>query len=182
MDGHGTAGAPPDPTRQSPMIDYDLLITSIFSILFLVVIGGSALHFPLSRKLGHLIEARTGDRSETPVLGDAALRRIVARLDGMEEQIAALTERQEFLDGLLMERPPPPPSNAARETPPPASPPKFPHPHPHPHPHPPFAFSPPSHPTPGPARQKENRALPPRRCYPGCSPALDCSSDRTLSA
>jgi hypothetical protein len=87
------------------MIDYDLLIISIFSILFFVVIGGTILLFPLSRKLGHLIEARTRDRSDTPALDDAALRRIVARLDGMEEQIAALTERQEFLDGLLMERP-----------------------------------------------------------------------------
>jgi hypothetical protein len=84
------------------MIDYDLLIISIFFILFVVVIGGTILLFPLSRKLGHLIEARTRDRPDAPV-DDAGLGRIVSRLDAMEEQIAALTERQEFLDGLLIE-------------------------------------------------------------------------------
>jgi hypothetical protein len=90
------------------MIDYDLLIISIFALLFFLIIGGTILLFPLSRKLGHLIEARTRDRPDTPVLDDAGLRRIVARLDAMEEQIVTLTERQEFLDGLLMERRPAP--------------------------------------------------------------------------
>jgi hypothetical protein len=88
------------------MIDYELLIISIFALLFFMIIGGTILLFPLSRKLGHLIEARTRDRPDTRVLDDAGLRRIVARLDAMEEQIAALTERQEFLDGLLLERRP----------------------------------------------------------------------------
>jgi hypothetical protein len=90
------------------MIDYDLLIISIFALLFFLIIGGTILLFPLSRKLGHLIETRTRDRPDTPVLEDAGLRKIVARLDAMEEQIATLAERQEFLDGLLMERRPAP--------------------------------------------------------------------------
>jgi hypothetical protein len=86
------------------MIDYDLLIISIFALLFFIIVGGTILLFPLSRKLGHLIEARTRDGTDTPVMDDAGLRRIVARLDAMEEQMGTLTERQEFLDGLLMER------------------------------------------------------------------------------
>jgi hypothetical protein len=90
------------------MIDYDLLIISIFALLFFIIVGGTILLFPLSRKLGHLIEARTRDRTDTPVMDDAGLRRIVARLDAMEEQMGTLTERQEFLDGLLMERRPTP--------------------------------------------------------------------------
>jgi hypothetical protein len=48
------------------MIDYDLLIIAIFSLLFFVIIGGTILLFPLSRKLGHLIEARTQDRKTAP--------------------------------------------------------------------------------------------------------------------
>jgi hypothetical protein len=90
------------------MIDYDLLIISIFALLFFIIVGGTILLFPLSRKLGHLIEARTRDRTDTPVIDDAGLRRIVARLDAMEEQMGTLAERQEFLDGLLMERRPAP--------------------------------------------------------------------------
>jgi hypothetical protein len=90
------------------MIDYDLLVISIFALLFFIIVGGTILLFPLSRKLGHLIEARTRDRTDTPVIDDAGLRRIVARLDAMEEQMGTLTERQEFLDGLLMERRPAP--------------------------------------------------------------------------
>jgi hypothetical protein len=90
------------------MIDYELLIISIFALLFFIIVGGTILLFPVSRKLGHLIEARTRDGTDTPVIDDAGLRRIVARLDAMEEQIVTLTERQEFLDGLLMERRPAP--------------------------------------------------------------------------
>jgi hypothetical protein len=85
------------------MIDYDLLIVATFALLFFIIIGGTILLFPLSRKLGHLIETRTRDRP-TPILDDPGLRGIVARLDAIEEQIVALTERQEFLDGLLVER------------------------------------------------------------------------------
>jgi hypothetical protein len=80
------------------MIDYDLLIISIFALLFFIIVGGTILLFPLSRKLGHLIEARTRDRTDTPVIDDAGLRRIVARLDAMEEQIVTLTERQEVAE------------------------------------------------------------------------------------
>jgi hypothetical protein len=89
------------------MIDYDLLIIAVFSLLFFVIIGGTILLFPLSRKLGHLIEARTRDPRDprdTHGLDDALARRIAARLDALEEQIGALAERQEFLDGLLMEK------------------------------------------------------------------------------
>jgi hypothetical protein len=86
------------------MIDYDLLIIAVFSLLFFVIIGGTILLFPLSRKLGHLIEARTREPRDAHGLDDALARRIVSRLDALEEQIGALAERQEFLDGLLMEK------------------------------------------------------------------------------
>jgi hypothetical protein len=88
------------------MIDYDLLIIAVFSLLFFVIIGGTILLFPLSRKLGHLIEARTKNPREGHGLDDATARRLVSRLDALEEQIGALAERQEFLDGLLMEKRP----------------------------------------------------------------------------
>jgi hypothetical protein len=88
------------------MIDYDLLIVAVSSLLFIVVIGGIILLFPLTRKLGHLIEARTREPRATPAPDDAEVRRIVERLDGLEEQLGALAARQEFVDRLLTERRP----------------------------------------------------------------------------
>lgn len=91
------------------MIDYDLLIVAVSSLLFFVVIGGTILLYPLTRKLGHLLEARTREpraARDTDLPDDAGVSGIVARLEAMEEQLAMLTERQEFLDRLLMEQRP----------------------------------------------------------------------------
>jgi hypothetical protein len=88
------------------MIDYDLLIIAIASLLFFVVIGGTILLFPLSRKLGHLLEARTRDTGGATVAGDAILRGILARLDALEDRMTDLTERQEFLDRLVTKKRP----------------------------------------------------------------------------
>jgi hypothetical protein len=88
------------------MIDYDLLIVAITSLLFFVVIGGTVLLFPLSRKLGHLLEARTRDARGVGLPDDAILRGILARLDALEDRVTDLTERQEFLDRLVTEKRP----------------------------------------------------------------------------
>jgi hypothetical protein len=92
--------------EEAHMIDYELLIISVTSLLFFVIVGGTILLFPLARKLGHLIEARTREPRDATVPDDAGIRRIVARLETMEEQLGALTERQEFLERLLTEQRP----------------------------------------------------------------------------
>ena len=84
------------------MIDYDLLIIATFLLLFLVILGGTVLLFPLSRKLGHLIEART--RAGEVAEADRAIHLLTVRLDTLETQLGALADRQEFLDRLLVEQ------------------------------------------------------------------------------
>jgi hypothetical protein len=88
------------------MIDYDLLIIAITSLLFFVVIGGTILLFPLFRKLGHLLEARTRDARGAGLPDDAILGGILARMDALEDRVTELAGRQEFLDRVVTERRP----------------------------------------------------------------------------
>jgi hypothetical protein len=86
------------------MIDYDLLIISVFSLLFFVIIGGTILLFPIARKLGHLLEARVEEKKGVAAAPlEAQLRQLASRLDGIEAQLETVAERQEFLDRLLVE-------------------------------------------------------------------------------
>jgi hypothetical protein len=88
------------------MVDMDLLIGVSSMLLFTLIIGGVILMFPLTRKLGLLIESRIEDRkASTGEQGDE-LTRISGRLAALEEQVRAVSARQEFLDDLLVERRP----------------------------------------------------------------------------
>jgi hypothetical protein len=60
--------------------------------------------FPLTRKLGHLLEARTRDARGKPLAEETEIRAIVARLDALDVRLDAIADRQEFLDRLLMEQ------------------------------------------------------------------------------
>jgi hypothetical protein len=95
------------------MIDYDLLIVSVSGLLFVVVIGGTILLYPLTRKLGHLLDSRAAAPRDVAPTDDGASRRLAARLEALEDQLAklaeqqaALADRQEFVDRLLMEQRP----------------------------------------------------------------------------
>lgn len=76
----------------------------IMSLLLALMLGGFILMYPLTKRLGQLLEQRIEERREGLVLdsGDAAdlaeLRRAVRVL---EEEVATLTERQRFVEGLL---------------------------------------------------------------------------------
>jgi hypothetical protein len=86
-------------------MDMDLVVAVSFVLMFTLIIGGVVLLFPLSRKLGLLIESRIGEKKQS----DAAVsdtRRIESRLNALEDQLRALSARQEFLDDLLVERRP----------------------------------------------------------------------------
>lgn len=76
----------------------------IMSLLLALIIGGFILMYPLTKRLGQLLEQRLHERREGVTLdsGEAAdlaqLRRAVRVL---EEEVATLTERQRFVEGLL---------------------------------------------------------------------------------
>jgi hypothetical protein len=87
-------------------MDMDLVVGVAFVLIFTLISGGIILMFPLSRKLGLLIESRIGDRKVPTGHDPRELDRISSRLAALEEQVRAVSARQEFLDDLLVERRP----------------------------------------------------------------------------
>ena len=84
-------------------MDPFILQVMIFVIVILVVVGGFAMLFPLTRQLTAILEKRYLDDGAEGANADevAALRRAVHALRGEVEQIG---ERQDFTEKLL-ERP-----------------------------------------------------------------------------
>jgi hypothetical protein len=88
------------------MVDMDLVVAVSFVLLLTLIIGGIILMFPLTRKLGLLIESRIGDKHGAAGHDGEDLERISRRLAELEDQLRAVSARQEFLDDLLVERRP----------------------------------------------------------------------------
>jgi hypothetical protein len=84
---------------------YDLVPIAgmVFSLLLALIVGGFVLMYPLTKRLGKLIELRLEERRSERGGGAAggdveALRRVV---EGLQAEVAALAERQEFTERLL---------------------------------------------------------------------------------
>jgi hypothetical protein len=86
------------------LIDYDLLFGIVFVLLFTMIIGGTILLYPISRRLGALLEANTQEKKAAAAGRPKELEQVVARLTSLEQTVHAVAERQEFLDRLLLER------------------------------------------------------------------------------
>jgi hypothetical protein len=87
-------------------MDMDLVIGVSFLLMFTLIVGGIILMFPLSRKIGLLIESRIDEKKGGVGAGSGELERVRDRLAALEEQVRAVSARQEFLDDLLVERRP----------------------------------------------------------------------------
>jgi hypothetical protein len=72
----------------------------IFTLITLVLIGGFILLFPLTRQLGKVLEQRLEDK-RPPALDRADVARLREALESLERQVQSLTDRQEFVEGLL---------------------------------------------------------------------------------
>ena len=86
--------------------DGNAIAGMIFSLLSLVIIGGIILMYPLTRRLGQLLEQRLEERKAGgAVVGQgvdpAELRELRSALRSVEGEVARLGERQQFLEGLL---------------------------------------------------------------------------------
>lgn len=85
------------------MIEIVPIAGMIFSLLFALIVGGFILLYPLTRRLGQLIELRLEERrsgrDDTAIA--SALEQVSGALDGIQRDVRALQERQEFTDRLL---------------------------------------------------------------------------------
>lgn len=88
------------------MLDMDLVVGVSFLLLFTLIVGGIVLMFPLTRKLGLLIESRIGEKKGLAGPDTEEMREISSRLAALEERVRAISARQEFMDDLLVERRP----------------------------------------------------------------------------
>lgn len=86
-------------------IDGTAVAGMIFSLLCLLIIGGTILVYPLTRRLGELMEQRLEERRMGRGPGDgvevAELRELKAAVRSLEAEVARLSEKQGFVEGLL---------------------------------------------------------------------------------
>ena len=73
----------------------------IFSLLTLILIGGFILLFPVARQLGKYLEAKIEERSEWGGLPQESLDELRSTVEGLEREVARLSERQQFTERLL---------------------------------------------------------------------------------
>lgn len=82
-----------------------VLFGMVFSLVTLMLIGGFILLFPITRRLGNLLESYLRDRKADRAEGEqiAALRE---RVEGLEVEVGALADRQSFSESLQSNRRP----------------------------------------------------------------------------
>jgi hypothetical protein len=75
----------------------------IFSLLMALVIGGFVLMYPLTRRLGKLIELRLEERKSEQggVVAAEEVERLRGVVEALQQDVAALVERQDFAERLL---------------------------------------------------------------------------------
>lgn len=89
------------------MIDILPFAGMIFSLLLVLIIGGFILLFPLSRRLGQLLEIRMEERRQSLAAGGAPaelakqLETTLAALESLRGEVASLSARQQFVERLL---------------------------------------------------------------------------------
>lgn len=88
-------------------VDPFMLAAFTFTLLVILLIGGFVIAFPVSRRLGALLEEWVEERRRARLgAGDAEeLHRRLAdvrdRLDRLEEHVERVSERQQFTESLL---------------------------------------------------------------------------------
>lgn len=85
------------------MLDYDLIVGLTGAVVILLIVAGVILLFPISRKLGRLLEAQISARENAAGLGPDEARRLRAELAVLESKLDTVLERQEFLERLVGE-------------------------------------------------------------------------------
>jgi hypothetical protein len=75
----------------------------IFSLLMALIVGGFVLMYPLTRRLGKLIELRLEERKSEQggLVASAEVERLRGVVEALQQDVAALVERQDFAERLL---------------------------------------------------------------------------------
>jgi hypothetical protein len=85
-------------------MDPNALAGMAFTLLLALLAGGFILLFPLSRRLGLLLEARVKDRNAAPAASDEELLLLRESVAQLATDLQRVTDRQEFMEKLLSQR------------------------------------------------------------------------------
>lgn len=85
-------------------MDPNALLGMGFTLVLTILIGGFILLYPLSRRLGELLESKIASEKTDPGALRAELRRLAESVDTLEADLHALRERQEFTERVLSGR------------------------------------------------------------------------------
>jgi hypothetical protein len=88
-------------------VDIIPLAGMLLALLIVLIIGGFILLFPLSRRLGQLMELRLNERSGTELPASDEIAEIRDLVEGLRSEVASLAERQAFTERLLESGPSP---------------------------------------------------------------------------
>jgi hypothetical protein len=87
-------------------MDPEAIAGMIFTLILTMMIGGFILLYPLSRRLGQLLEHRMKDKMVPPALPPGELEALQQSIQTLEAELHRIGERQEFVEQLLSGKPP----------------------------------------------------------------------------
>jgi hypothetical protein len=75
----------------------------VFSLLVVLIIGGFILVYPLTKRLGRLLELRLEERQSggERSLAEGEVERLREAVEALQVEVAALADRQQFTERLL---------------------------------------------------------------------------------
>ena len=81
-------------------MDPNALAGMAFTLILAILVGGFILLFPLSRRLGQLVESKLQNKNG-PALSSGEIEELQRTLQSLEGELRSVKERQEFIEKLL---------------------------------------------------------------------------------
>jgi hypothetical protein len=86
-------------------MDPNALAGMVFTLVLASLIGGFILLFPLSRRLGLLLEEKARQQKGGVGLSAQDAQALRSRLEALESEVRVTVERQQFMEELLQREP-----------------------------------------------------------------------------
>ena len=84
-------------------MDPIVLASMLFTVILVTMIGGFILLFPITRRLGAILEQRLNDRSRTEIAPEQ-IKQLQAAVRSLRAELDQVAERQQFTESLLAQQ------------------------------------------------------------------------------
>lgn len=85
-------------------LDANAVAGMVFVLVLTVILGGVILMYPLTRRLGRLLEQRLEERAGGSAAGQRSateVKELETAVAALQAEVARLAERQEFIEGAV---------------------------------------------------------------------------------